>query len=190
MLAFLEAVPYIAFVAAGLLIAFVAGEALYKKFLSLRLGAFGAKPVAVASTAPISPPAPKVTVQNVNSDRVQIVDETLNVRIEGVAEPVAAGADSDRQATASQDSGQNSATSEQMQPVITGALTERIPAVAESERFQSVPNGEEDAKLGVAKDESLEEGDLCNEVFAIRREPSVRVFDAVVAPSERKSSAA
>lgn len=190
MLALTEVVSYIAFVGAGLLIAFVVGEALYKKFLSLRLGAFGAKPAAVAPTAPVAAPAPKITVQSVNSERVEIVDQTLNVRIDGVAEPAAKAADSDRQPAPSQESGQISASSDSMQPVVNNVVTVDVGAVAESERYQPVPNDEENAKLGAVEDESLEEGNLCNEVFAIRRDPSVRVFDAVVAPSERKSSAA
>lgn len=190
MLAMLEMVPYLAFVGAGLLIAFVAGEALYKKFLSLRLGAFSAKPITASKPAVAAQPEPQITVQNERSERVLVRDEQLNVRISDPAEDAPAQQESAAQPAVSQDSAQFSGNSDQMQPVEDMIVTTEIQVVSESERQQPMPISAENGTSIGDTNESLEEGDLCNEVVAIRRDPSVRVFDAVVAPSERKNSAA
>lgn len=190
MLAMLEVVPYIAFIGAGLLVAFVAGEALYKKFLSLRLGAFSAKPIAATKPAPESKPEPQVTVQNGSSERVELLDAPLNVRISDRVEAATGSQESSQQATAMEITEQKYENSADMQPVMEQAVTKEFAAENGSERQQPVPFSVENGTPIEDSNESLEEGNLCSEVIAIRRDPSVRVFDAVVAPSERKSSAA
>jgi hypothetical protein len=190
MLAMLETVPYLAFAGAGLLVAFVAGEALYKKFLSLRLGAFSAKPIAPPKPAPASKPEPEITVQNGSSERVDVLDAPLNVRISDRVEASAESQESGQRATSVEIAEQKSENSAEMEPVVSTVVTDDSASENDSERQQPVPFSVENGTPIEDSSESLDEGNLCNEVIAIRRDPSVRVFDAVVAPSERKSSAA
>ena len=186
MLALIEVVPYLAFAGAALLVAFVAGEALYKRFLSVRFSAIGAR--SALAQAPAK--AAHVTRQITSSVGVAATGMQQNVRIADVRVTAGHSENSDRIASGIQDSKANPAASDSLQPVEDRIVTVEMPTLGRPDIDRQVPSSPENAKTSESGVMPLEEGNLCNDVVAIRRDPSVRVFDAVVAPSERKTSAA
>ncbi|MBX3474331.1 MAG: hypothetical protein KF754_08105 [Planctomycetes bacterium] len=172
----------------------------------------------VSRPAPLSvrkAPAPEVVAEVISeveipvaqaagsSNRMQVFDESESVRIAEVAMLHVSDGESGRFPELLPESGRQVPVhmaaevyvAEQVAPeeyeaqaeyedapgYISGADTERCPAVGTQ------------AVLAAAQADAGEmdvEGVLCTDVIAPRRDPSVRVFDAVVAPSERKSSAA
>lgn len=254
MLALMQAIPYIAFAVAGLLVAFVAGEFALKHFrarkaakpaapetadsgrglagkpepLSTRKVAVEGSPKAVARVdgggEASGRVARAVIVQPQDSGRVyedraietvvagdsgsnhpvEVFDESESVRMAEVAmlqvSSGAYGAVPELSPVSSREVAVNLAAevvveatdeAEVVQEVddtpnyVTGADTERCPAVP-APVLASLAKAEADEAFD---QEVALRGVVCNEVIA-RRDPSVRVFDAVVAPSERQQSAA
>lgn len=208
-MALLETIPYVAFAGAGLLVAFVGGEFALKKWKTRGVKkpappvqdesgrGLVSKPVPLSTR--IAPPAPSkrspVVEPSVAQDSgsnapVEVFDESESVRIAEVAMLDVSGGDSGRIPELSPDSGRavvvNMAAEvvaevEDTPSFVPGADTERCPAVGSAEALAAAKAEFEDIDV---------QGVVCTDVIAARRDPSVRVFDAVVAPSERKSSAA
>lgn len=242
MLALIQAIPYIAFVVAALLVAFVAGEFALKHFKSRKAAkppapetadsgrGLAGKPEPLSARKPaVETPARVAAAHSgrgasalvvvpqdsgrVYEDRaietvvagdsgsnqpVEVFDESESVRLAEVAmlqvSSGAYGAVPELSPVSSREMAVNMAAevdAEVVQEVedtpnyVTGADTERCPAVP-----APVLASLAEAQIDEAFDQEVAlRGVVCNEVIA-RRDPSVRVFDAVVAPSERQQSAA
>lgn len=236
-MAFIDAIPYVAFAGAGLLVAFVGGEYALKKWqarnvkkpapvvpdesgrglvskpsplASVRAAASAPLPAAEADAnlAPASERVPlaservplpsdraplidtPVAQDSGSNEPVEVFDESESVRIAEVAMLHVSGGDSGRIPELSPVSGRGFAVNmaaevvaevEDAPSYVSGADTERCPAISSEEVRAAAEAGLEDLEV---------EGVVCTDVIAARRDPSVRVFDAVVAPSERKSTAA
>jgi hypothetical protein len=202
-MALLETVPYLAFAGAGLLVVFVGGEYALKKWKAR--GVKKPAPAApeessrglVSKPEPLSARAPAVAVSaetpvaepSGSYQPVEVFDESESVRIAEVAMLHVSGGDSGRIPELAPESARAVAVNMAVEVVsevedtpkyLTGADTERCPAV----------RSEDVLAAAKAVDELDVQGVVCTDVIAARRDPSVRVFDAVVAPSERKNSAA
>lgn len=207
-MAFIDAVPYVAFAGAGLLVAFVGGEYALKKWklralrqslppaeesgrglvskpvpLSARLATTSGRSAAPEAETPVAAPGG-------TSGRIEVLDESESVRIAEVAMLHVSGGNSGCIPELAPESGRAVAVNMAVEVVaevedapsyVSGADTERCPAIRSADALAAAE----------APDDELDgQGVVCTDVIAARRDPSVRVFDAVVAPSERKNSAA
>ncbi|MBE7491326.1 MAG: hypothetical protein HS108_06160 [Planctomycetes bacterium] len=224
-MALLEAIPYVAFAGAGLLVAFVGGEFALKKWKARGVKKAApaipeesgrglvSKPVPLSTKLPAAVPSQRVPAAAeserapVASERavvvdtpvaqdsgsnapVEVFDESESVRISEVAMLDVSGNGSARIPELSPESGRRMVVNlaaqtpdepEQAPGFVPGADTERCPAVGTAQVLAAARASQEDADAAEV---------VCTDVIAARRDPSVRVFDAVVAPSERKTSAA
>lgn len=203
MLALMEVVPYVAFTGAALLVAFVAGELAYKRLSRFGMkqafarpaAAMAQKPKSQAAIAPVARPEPVIEVVErpelvVAQEVVKVAEDSESVRIALIGKLAGAPADSARIEPPSQESIRIPVVGESVQVQSTQAVMPDYMPGGVTERCEPVPQSAVYVRMASDAQQPEEEGILCDEDLAVRRDSSVRVFDAVVAPSERKASVA